>query len=921
MPHVSSLLLCLSVSLVGAEVPTLTVQGGVYRMFTVGELPRVVVDGPAGTTVHLSSSDLFGRRSEWTRDVTLSGTAQALDLPAGVGYQRISARTGDPTSKPVAEVDLGIVPVQPTGLRPDSFIASNTSGIRTGDELELIAKLGIRVQRGHFNGDGAVKPVADGGAAPLDYTRVNREFVESQALDTWVLPVVGYAFGEAGRNALAQQIKMYGPPRDNAEFIASWEQILQQHPEFNTIEFWNEPWIFGWTWAGTPAEYRELQRQWCLMSKRVNPKLRIIAGNSAMFVEDHLEDHPEAWKGLLDGITHHPYAGGGYPFARGGTQARTIDHGMQVNRRMGLPYYYLTEGGCEYRDAASLGSELNNPQNAFKVVQYTVKAALVGCYQSNLQWEIGYGPAWTMGNTTLGVLHSLIEDRPCVAEIWPSHELITGAIFANARHVDAAVRSLPRAEELGARWPVAVPPERANDPTVVAVIYTNTGTSNEHVDQDSTLTIANIAGVQAQDASGRPILPHDGSLTVPFNEWPVYITSNSLSVVALRERIASAVIAQATAVNLSASSLKQPVDQAQNLHVRLENQVNRALEGTLTVTALNGGKPVSVPFHAEAGKLIEVEVPWTTQPPNATNQYGVKLTATTPAGTVTRDQVVSVARFVKRTITVDGDLSDWGHTVPVMLDSDRLKGGLDITQYLLNPNLARPTGEANAKRVIARLYSAWDENDISLAVAVDEDKLTNIAGSPWVREGVTLPYQHGQPGGLNHIRYTGDSVMFAFGFRDRVPGHGRQMTDPWAWKGYFCDSDYLFAAHTTASGVPQVIQLWDAESPRRNGYQTVAEPWNGPVTGATIAIRRDETTKRTIYELKIPRKIVRLFDAKAPHLRFSFNMINDEAINGTPILRWGEAAGVFDHWYNLASFAPTWEENLPCQTFFGIDQR
>ena len=90
------------------------------------------------------------------------------------------------------------------------------------------------------------------------------------------------------------------------------------------------------------------------------------------------------------------------------------------------------------------------------------------------------------------------------------------------------------------------------------------------------------------------------------------------------------------------------------------------------------------------------------------------------------------------------------------------------------------------------------------------------------------------------------------------------------------------------------------------------------MAGATIAITRDEKAKRTIYEMTIPRSVMKLFDPKAPHLRFSFNLINDEAINGNPILRWGEAAGVFDHWYNMGSFAPTWEENLPCQTFFAI---
>jgi hypothetical protein len=714
---------------------------------------------------------------------------------------------------------------------------------------------------------------------------------------------------------------MHGPPRDFKEFNATWAETLKRNPDFNTIEFWNEPWIFGWTWADTPAAYRDLQIGFCTMVRAFDPKIRLLAGNSSMFVEDHIEQFPESWKGLLDGTTHHPYVAGGWPYARGGSQARSMDHGALVNQRMGLRYYYLTEGGSEFRDPASLGDERNNPQNAFKVVQYTIKSALVGCHQTNIQWDIGYGPIWTMGNTTLGVLHSLIEDRPCVAEIWPSHALITGAIFANSRHVDAAVKALPRAGELSSRWDVPVPAERAQDATKVAVIYSNTGLANDRIDRDGVLTINDASGLSALDPEGRPIPAKDGKLVLPLSEWAVYVTSDTLSVTALRERIASATITKVTAVNLSACSLEQPADQAQTLRVRLENQLNQPVEGTLEVALLAGGKPVSVPFKAESGGLIEVAVPWAGVTPNPDNQYGVAITATTVAGTVRREQVLAVARFTERSITADGDLKDWGDTVPVLLDSDRLKGGLDLSRYLLNPNLAKPTGTPEAKRVVARLYSAWNDKDVAIALAVDEDKLSNIAGSPWVRDGVTIPYPHGTPGGLNHVRYTGDSLMMTFGFRDRVPGQGRQMGDPWAWKGYFCDTDYHYVANVNHENKPELTRLWGPDTPRRNGYQTVQEPWMTAIPGAAIAIRRDEAAKRTIYELTIPRSELKLFDPATPRLRFAFNLVTDEAINGSSILRWTEAAGVFDHWWNMGSFLPTWEENLPCQTFFGISHK
>ncbi len=917
----SLMLAALHASLQAAEpvTPSLHIDGGVYRMFTVGEQPVLVISGAAGTALDLSSTDLTGTATGWSHKITLDGTPQRLTLPNGPGYQRISARlAGSPISKPVAEIDLGIVPVQPPGVRQDSFIASNTSVVRVGDELKLLNKLGIKVQRGHFNGDGSTKPVSDGGPAPLDFTRSEKAWAEAKAADSWILPLSGYALTGDSRTEQAKALKMHGPPRDNAEFCATWEQTLKRHPEFNTIEFWNEPWIFGWTWADTPAAYRALQRDWCTMARRTDPRLRIIAGNSSMFVEDHVEPFPESWKGLLDGTTHHPYVAGGWAYFRGGSQGRSMDHGALVTRRMGLRYYYLTEGGSEFRDPLALGDERNNPQNAFKVVQYTVKAALVGCHQTNLQWDIGYGPVWTLGNTTLAVLHSLIEDRPCVAEIWPHHELLVGAIFANPRHVDAAVKALPRASELSSRWDVPVPAERANDATKVAVVYGNTGTANDHIDTTGVLTISDASGLSAIDAGGRPIAATNGKLVLPLSQWAVYISSDTLSVIALRERIATATISKVTAVNLSACSLEQPADQAQTLRVRLENQLNIRVSGTLEAAPLAGGTARSVPFIAEPGALIEVAVPWVGVPLTVDNQYGVALTATTPAGNVRREQVLAVARFVQRSITADGNLKDWGDSVPVLLDSDRLAGGVDLSRYLLNPNLAKPTGTPEAKRVVARLYSAWDDTNVAIAVAVDEDQLTNSAGSAWVRDGVSLPYPHGTPGGLDHIRYTGDALMLTFGFRDRVPGQGRQMGDPWAWKGYFCDSDYHYVANVNHDNQPELTRLWGPDTPRRNGYQTVAESWMTAIPGAVIAITRDAAAKRTIYEMTIPRSELKLFNPAAPRLRFSFNVINNEAINGSPILRWAEVAGVFDHWWNMGSFQPTWEENLPCQTFFGI---
>jgi hypothetical protein len=659
-------------------------------------------------------------------------------------------------------------------------------------------------------------------------------------------------------------------------------------------------------------------------------------------------------------------------------------------RRMKLPFAYLTEGGTEYRQYATpegqqlqkqfeaadgelrklnaagqqsgprwkelqakvqqirqrlavLPDPSNNNHNAAKVVQYYVKSALAGVFQGNAQWQIGYGPGWTRSNTTFAVMTQFLEDRPPLADVWPAHELIWGGIFANPRFITDAVRQLPRAAELSARWQVATPNDRADDKTKVAVLWSLTGTSNDQLDGQGTLTIADRGDLKAFDMTGREIRPQGRRLIVPFGSAPVYITSEALGVVELRDRIASARIENVTPVNLYALSLAAAATESQKLSVRIENQLNRPVRGVLRLKRDGAAETNSARFAIDAAKLAEVRVPWPATPAAPNNQYGVTLTAEIEplapldaAGRpimkakplapliVSRRQIVSVARFVRRTIAVDGSLADWRGVTPVVLDSRQLKSEVDLSQYLLNPHLDRPAGEANDKRIVARVYTAYDDAHVFLAAAVQEDGLHCDAGQPVVKgrreTKITLPYKNGMPAGLNHVANTGDVLQFSFGFRDRVPGYGRPLDDPYAWKGCFYDTDASYVAHISTGG-DRLIRLWGPRTSRQNGYQTEAVPGQGSVPGGQVKIVRDEASRQTIYEMSIPRSELPGFDPVAGRCRFGFILYNDERLGEGNGLNWSDAAGVFDHWRNSGSFPPTWMQRTACQTFFGIEPK
>lgn len=923
MRHALPALLALACAASGADMQTeLAVRGGAHRICTVGiDHPtlHIAVSGAAGAVaVRLAAVDLWGAPA-WSADAVLhpdaGGKAEA-DVP-GPDRAGFYAITADFAGGPARSTELGVVPVQPPGQRRESFFASNTSGFKRGTDADLLQRIGMRIQRLHFQPRPAGPlPAEPHGAIPLDFTEQDKALAEIAGKDQWVLPIAGYAI-EGLKSPLAHRLQMHGPPRDAVEFIATWESILRHYPEVDAIEFWNEPWIFGWTWAATPGEYRALQQAWCEMALRVHPGLRIVAGNSSMFCEDHLEPYPTSWKGLLQGTSHHPYMGCGDAVSRHGSQRRSMDQGMGVTRRMGLPYYYLTEGGSEYR--ADEHATPDNLENATKIVQYFVDAALTGCFQANAQWEIGYGPAWTRSDTTFAVMASMLEDRPIVADIWPHHELIWGAIFANPRHVTDAVRALPRAGELSARWSVAVPPERAQDATKVAVVWAQTGSGNDHIDRDGTLTIAEPGDIRAFDTTGREIPRRDGALTVPFRDQAVYLASEALDVVAFRARIAGARLEHLTPVTVYAQSLAAPADQRQTVTVRVENQLNRDLDASVRL-APGGETRVRLP----AGRLTDVAVPWPGMPPAADNQIAATVTVSTEAGTVVREQILQVARIVRRSPACDGTLAGWEGVVPVLLDSDRLRNGTDLTQYVLNPNLAKPTGTPERRRVVARVYAAYDDAHVYIAAAVDEDSFANTSGTAVFPDatdaaGRPLPYREGWPDGLHHIRYRGDSLAMSFGFRDRVPGWGRQMADPWAWKGDFYDTDDAFVAHASSDG-DKLARQWGEATTRRTAYQTEAVPGVGFIDAARVVIRRDEAAKRTIYTVAIPRSEMRLFDPAAGVCRFAFQLAEDKPVNVGRGLEWAEAAGVFDHWYSSGSFSPSWERALPCQTLWGIER-
>ncbi len=866
------------------------VDGLVQRDWPSESVPPTSVSLQGAGAVTLKVQESRTENVVWQKDMDLlADQPLRVDIPVPFGVYRITATGADGTR--LGEAWLGVIPPFHVGIRKDSFFASNTSNLREGRELDLLEAIGMKVQRVHFQ-------------------NVTPEKLENQRRrNTWVLPIVGYA-NPLPKSEWANKLNEHGPPADFEAFVAYWKEKLEAFPEVTTWEFWNEPWIFSWTWADTPAEYRRLQRMWAEMAHKVNPALRMVAGNSWMFVQDHIAPYPDSWKGLLSGTSHHPYSDAAAMTFRGGAYQRSTDAGYLVTRGMGLSYYYLTEAGTvvgttDFGGSIAVYQTPNNPVNARKIVHLFVQSALTGVFQGNTQWGIGYGPGWTQSNASLAVLTHLLEDRPIVADIWPRQGLLRGAVFAHPRHVDAAVRALPRADELSARWTVPVPLERADDNTKVAVVWSWTGSDNQNIDRAGALVLSNPTDLRAYDLFGRPVgVTAGGVLRVPFSEDPVYLLSEVLSVTELRDRIGGARIENITPVNVYAQSLRQSADQAQTLTVRLDNQMNCRAAGELRLVS-PGLPPITASWKAGPGELVDIPLDWPGMKPSADNRYAVVLNVSARGedgrdlGTVQHSQVIQSARFVRRSIRIDGDPDDWQSVTPITVTG---RPKVDFTRFLLNPNLPPPDLDkiAKAEEKSFQVRTAYDDENIY--VAVSGLGIRTEVGAPRF-EG--FPWRKGMPDGLQFVQYEANTVQVAFGFRDRVPGHGRQLEDPWAWKGQFYDTDYLYAVHPTIADGDLVIRQWGPDTDRRTAYQTESVPYVQPVPGARAVL------KDGFWEFAIPRREVAMFDPEMGGLRFGI------VIDGTH--NWSDTAGVFDYWTGSGSFNPSWEFRLPAQTLFGIE--
>ena len=574
------------------------------------------------------------------------------------------------------------------------------------------------------------------------------------------------------------------------------------------------------------------------------------------------------------------------PNLRASGWQRRVDRRVQTAKRAGR---------TATMQVGEIADSLEDRHVVPNMVAQHVMAALAGAYRVEMRSGT-IAPNQLRESAAYATMVSLLNGRVPARDLFPSAPNLWGAVFASPAIVNADA-DIPRKSALSTRWKTSGDPQ---DETKVAIVWSYVGEDARHVDRGA-MVIEDSEGIDALDLFGNPIGERRKSqLRVPIGEVPVYLTSR-LPIQTFAERVSAAKLEDLTPIALQVLPLAQPPDSAEKLVVRVQNQLNRPISGTLTLNLPIGwsAQLVKYPFALEAGEMKHVPFDLIGAIANRDNIYAVSVTAEVDKKKYERAQIVQVAAAVYGSVVIDGDLSDWADAYPLQLDYEQLTHPKAYARVLFNPRGKRPEPTGIKRQVSARVYTKWDDQYFYFAAEVVE---------PELKQDAALAPNTGRKDFWN-----GDAVQLAFSRNERAPDDYHAAGDPWQWKGAFRDSEFAFVVMAAQEG-RAVARLFAPGSPFRAA--SVATTGYAKVKGAKVVVRREDAESKTFYEVAIP--LAEIGGLKPPDgVRFGFVLHNNEGVRGGR-LQWGEAVGTWDDLNNIGSLVPLNEPFLPCQTVWGF---
>jgi hypothetical protein len=428
------------------------------------------------------------------------------------------------------------------------------------------------------------------------------------------------------------------------------------------------------------------------------------------------------------------------------------------------------------------------------------------------------------------------------------------------------------------------------------------------VTEGAAMTLQNRQGrFFLTDFYGNRLPDAGGRIVVPLNGRGYFLRTDGSpgSFSALLNALRTASIRGYTPVEIVAHDLLAPVSQRPTLRLTLTNILNRPVRGTLQV-AMSGLRlqPAALALSLRPHETRRIALRVTGGRASPDNSY--RLTARFDAGrdgVSTHQERMRVNLISRRTIRVDGDLSDWRGALPQIVSA--AEGlGVSMTERAYLPFVERmeaaPAGTATAWLACddrafyfaARIadptpweggvrYETRDDDQYFYppqVYAVEKDGARTVLTWPKgvrrfsYRKDPDLPSGNGT-----------DSVQIAFNVLP--PERKSWLSHPPGTMPRFMvyeDTDYEFALNPVAERWGGGTEIWRLQSPgapRKHFYprQPRAPVDGGPVKSGQLVIRREGAVRlveAAIPWSEIPEAYQRM--RRGETIRFSFR-VNDNA--------------------------------------------
>ncbi|MFW6162131.1 MAG: hypothetical protein ACODAJ_05135 [Planctomycetota bacterium] len=464
--------------------------------------------------------------------------------------------------------------------------------------------------------------------------------------------------------------------------------------------------------------------------------------------------------------------------------------------------------------------------------------------------------------------------------------------------------------------------------------------------EGASMTLPASPGYSLYDVYGNPVPAEGDRITIPLSARGFFFRADPEregSFARLLAAIRKARIEGIEPLEIVAYDMTAPVAARPTLRLRLTSQLNRPVQGALSVKLddLKVEHPQTLSFTSRERKQVEVEVVGGAPSPDNTYPLSVRFDAGDD-GVAVHHEPMHVNVIHRRTIAVDGQLDDWKGALPQTIDA-RGPGGPSFAEAMWLPF---QTFEAGKARGVAVAYLAADDRYFYFAAKIADD-----SAHPGTVRHATLDdrryfypqvsysvnkqgekVEHRWPAGVRRFSYRRnpdlpsgppwfDNVLIGFnaipmgedGWLAHLPGRMPRFT-------IYKSTDYQFALNKVAEDFGGGTEIWRLEvpgMPRKHFYPRQPEhPKEGPAKGGKLVVRYTEGTR--IVECAVPWSEIPHVEARreaGETVKFSFR-VNDDRRG--PIMELARDRSACQGLSN--AFHPDWSQHWPNELEFAFER-